>query len=308
MSTQLSIVIPIYNEEENIEELNKRLFPALKETKVSYEVIFINDGSRDSSLKILKRIQRKNKYIRLISFSRNFGHMPAITAGLKNATGKKIVIMDADLQDPPELINQLYKKSLEGFNVVYGIKIKRKESIFRKWMFSLFYRLMNSISTYKMPLDSGTFSIIDRKVVDIICGLSERNKYFSGLRAWTGFKQTGIIYERGSRFSGNEATLARLFKLAIDGFISFSYLPLRLASFIGFGLAIISFVFIFLILLARIFFSIGIVGWVSTMSAILFIGGIQLITLGIIGEYLGRIYDEVKNRPEYIISEKLGFK
>lgn len=305
---QISVVIPIFNEAKNISELYKRLKPVLNTISKEHEIIFVNDGSKDKSLKVLKKLRKKDKKLKIISFSRNFGHMAAVNAGLINSSGKKVVIMDADLQDPPEVIPRMYEKAKKGYEVVYGVKRKRKEGPVIKFMFKTFYRLLNSIAQLKMPLDAGAFSLIDRRVVDILISLPERNKYFSGLRAWAGFAQIGIVYKRGARFAGKPASFRRLFKLAFDGLFSFSYLPLRIASFLGFFFALIAFIFIFVVFILRIFFRAGIVGWASTMSAILLIGGVQLITLGIIGEYLARIYDEVKNRPEYIISEKIGIR
>lgn len=307
MKTKLSIVIPIFNEEGNIDELTTRLINSLKNITKEYEIIFINDGSLDNSLKKLLSYSKKNKRLKIISFSRNFGHMPSVYAGLKNSIGEKVVIMDADLQDPPEVIANMYKKSQEGYDVVYGVKQKRKEIVIKRFLFLIFYRILNQISPYKMPLDAGTFSILDRKVVNVLIDLPERNKYFSGLRAWTGFSQTGVIYERGARFTGKPASLRRLLKLAFDGFFSFSYLPLRIASLFGFIFASLAFIFIIIIFILRFVFGWGLIGWASTISAILLIGGVQLITLGIIGEYLSRIYDEVKNRPEYIIDKRFGF-
>lgn len=302
----ISIIVPIYNEEKNIPVLYKRLKNELYKISKNHEIIFVNDGSYDKSLSILKKLRKKDKKLKIVSFSRNFGHMAAINAGLKESSGKKVVIMDADLQDPPEIISKMYEKSKKGYEVVYGIKKKRKEGTIKKFMFTTFYKILNSISQIKMPLDSGTFSLIDRRVVDILISLPERNKYLSGLRAWTGFSQTGIVYERGARIAGKPTSFRKLLKLAFDGFFSFSYIPLKIASFLGFIFALIAFIFILVVFVLRIFFDAGIVGWASTMSTILLMGGIQLITLGIIGEYLARIYDEVKNRPEYIISEKIG--
>lgn len=307
MSVKLSIVIPIYNEEKNIHELYRRLKGVVGDITKEHELIFINDGSKDDSLNLLCELHNHDSKVKIINFSRNFGHMPAIDAGLTYCSGEKIVIMDADLQDPPEVISKMWGKSEEGYDVVFGVKEKRKESILRKFLFSSFYRLLDKVSEHKMPLDAGTFSLIDKKIVKILNSLPERNKYFSGLRSWTGFKQTGVVYERGARFAGQEASLSRLIKLALDGMVSFSYIPLRLASFLGFIFATLAFAMIFFVIVTRIFFGFGIVGWASTISTVLLIGGVQLITLGIIGEYLARIYDEVKNRPEYIVAEKVGF-
>lgn len=307
MKTTISFVIPVFNEEGNIPELYKKLLPVLKNISNNYEIIFVNDGSTDNSFETLLKLRKRNTKVKIISFSRNFGHMPSIYAGLKYTSGENVVIMDADLQDPPEIVEKMYKKSKLGFDIVYGVKKKRKEMFVKRTMFSLFYRLLNSLSAYKMPLDAGTFSLINKKIVKIFNSLPERNKYFSGLRSWTGFSQTGVIYEREARFSGKPKPFSKLLKLALDGIISFSYIPLRLASILGLITAAFAFFFIIVVILLRISFGFALIGWASTMSAILLIGGVQLITLGIIGEYLARIYDEVKNRPEYIISNKIGF-
>lgn len=307
MSTKISVVTPVFNEEGNIPVLYNKLSEVLAKLTDRYEIIFIDDGSIDKTPQILKALRRKDKKVKYITFSRNFGHMSALNAGLQFATGERVVIMDADLQDPPEVITKMYRKALQGYNVVYGIKTKRKEGVVKRSLFNYYYKILDKISSYKMPLDAGTFSIIDKKVLSILKNLPERNKYFSGLRAWVGFKQTGIVYERSARLKGKPSSLKKLFKLALDGFFSFSYLPLKAASFFGFIFASIAFVMIVFVIIGRIFFKLGIVGWASTLSAILLIGGVQLITLGIIGEYLARIYDQVKNRPEYIISDKKGF-
>lgn len=308
MQLDLSVVIPVFNEEKNIPILYQRLKKALSSISKRHEIIFINDGSSDNTHIVLKQLRQEDKAIKYMSFSRNFGHMAALNAGLENASGNKIVIMDADLQDPPEIISKMYKKSIEGFDVVYGIKTKRKEGVAKRVMFSLYYKILNKISSYKMPLDAGTFSIINHRVLETLKNIPERNKYFSGLRAWVGFKQTGVIYERAARYSGKPTSLKRLVSLAFDGFFSFSYIPLKIASLFGFMFAALAFAMIIFVIIARIFLHLGIVGWTSTISAILLIGGVQLITLGIIGEYLARIYDQVKNRPEYIISEKVGLQ
>ncbi len=305
---RLSVVIPVFNEEKNISPLHTRLKKTLLKITKDHEIIFVNDGSGDKTKEKIMALRKKDTKIKLINFSRNFGHMSAVSAGLANAKGEKVVLMDADLQDPPELITEMYKKTKNGFEVVYGIKEKRKENLIRRFLFSSFYKILDNISSYKMPLDSGTFSMMDKKVVTILNTLPEKNKYLSGLRSWVGFSQTGIVYERGARFSGRPMSLKKLTKLAMDGFISFSYLPLRVASFLGFATAFVAFIFILVVLVLKIFFNFGLVGWASTLSAILLLSGVQLITLGIIGEYLARIYDQVKSRPEYIISEKVGFK
>lgn len=308
MNVKISAVVPIFNEEGNIPILYDHIKSTFKKIDKNFEVIFINDGSFDNSLNLLKKLAKKDKHIKIVSFSRNFGHMSAINAGLSLASGRKVAVMDADMQDPPHVIEKMYKKSLEGFDVVYGIKKKRKEGLVRKFLFKSFYKILDKISSLRMPLDAGTFSILDRKIVNIIVSLPEKNKYFSGLRAWAGFKQTGVIYERGKRYKGKEASFSRLFKLAMDGIISFSFVPLKMASFLGFIFSAFAFLLIIVLFILKFFVNLGIVGWTSTITTVLFIGGIQLITLGIIGEYLARIYDEVKRRPEYIIEEKINFK
>lgn len=308
MSTKISVVIPVFNEEDNVPILYKRLKSILAKITNYYEIIFVDDGSSDSTPQKLNALREKDKKVKYITLSRNFGHMSALDAGLRHAGGERVVIIDADLQDPPEVITKMYKKSLEGYNVVYGVKTKRKEGILRRSLFNSYYKILDKISSYKMPLDAGTFSIIDKKVLAVLKNLPERNKYFSGLRAWVGFRQTGVIYERSARLKGKPSSLKKLFKLALDGFFSFSYLPLKAASFFGFIFASIAFAMIIFVIIGRIFFKLGIVGWASTLSAILLIGGVQLITLGIIGEYLARIYDQVKNRPEYVVSDKKGFR
>ncbi|QQS38619.1 glycosyltransferase family 2 protein [Candidatus Woesebacteria bacterium] len=303
---ELSIILPIHNEESNINPLYDRLSLVLKKLKVNYDLVFINDGSTDDSLNKLLALRNKDKRVKIINFSRNFGHMSAVTAGLRNAQGDKVVIMDCDLQDPPEVIPQLYKKS-KDHDVVYAIKEKRKEGLVKRAMFSLFYIIQTHIADLPIPANAGTFSILDKKVVKIIDTLPEKNKFFSGLRVWVGFKQGSITYERAARLSGEKNSLKKLVKLAFDGLFSFSYVPLRIASILGILFALIAFVLVIIVGVLRIFFDWGIVGWASTLTTILFIGGVQLITLGIIGEYLARIYDEVKNRPEYIIQDKHGF-
>jgi len=308
MKNDLSIVIPVYNEEKNINELYKRLIKVLVRITKRYEIIFVNDGSIDNTAQKVKDLRKRDRNVRLVNFSRNFGHMSAVSAGLKYSSGRKVVIMDADLQDPPSIIPRMYAKSLSGYDVVYGVKRNRKESAVMTFLFSLFYRILDRLTALSMPLDAGTFSIIDRKVVDILVNLPERNKYFSGIRAWAGFRQTGVVYARAARYKGKPAKFSRLLKLALDGLFSFSFIPLRMASVLGFIFAIISFALILMVIIARLVFGFGIIGWASTMLTILLMSSVQLITLGIIGEYLARIYDEVKGRPEYIISDLDGFR
>lgn len=303
----LSVILPVHNEEANLQELYKRLSKSLKSITTSYEIVFVDDGSSDSTEKKIKQIITKDKKVKLLVFSRNFGHMAAVSAGLHHTRGKKVVVMDADLQDPPEVIPELYKKSKQ-FDIVYAVKNNRKESVLKRFLFRAFYRVIDKLTVLTMPANAGTFSLLDRKVVDLINKLPERNKYFSGLRVWTGYTQTKVDYERGARDRGSSKSIWQLFQLAFDGITSFSYLPLKLSSLLGFIIATFSFLMIIAVLIMRFYFDFGIVGWASTISVVLLIGGIQLITLGIIGEYLGRIYDEVKQRPEYVITKSYGVR
>lgn len=303
----ISAVIPVFNEEKNIPLIYSKLKGVLSKIAKNHEIIFVNDGSTDDSLKLLRLLRKKDKSIKIISFSRNFGQNAARSAGLAYASGQKVIILDADLQDSPETIEKMYKMGKEGYDVVFGVKRQRDEGPIKNFLLFSFYRILNLVSQYKMPPDAGAFSLMDRRVVDALNNLPEKNKYLSGLRAWVGFKQKGVTYSRGKRSFGKSVSLTTLLKLALDALISFSYIPLRVATILGFIFAMASFIFIFVVVALRIFFGFGIIGWASTMTAILLLGSIQLITLGIIGEYLARIYDEVKKRPDYIISEKIGF-
>lgn len=303
---KLSVIIPVFNEEKNVNPLYRRLKKTLNKISNSHEIIFVDDGSRDDTMIKILKIREKDRKVKYINFARNFGHMAAISAGLKASVAEKVVVMDADLQDPPEVITKLYEKSKE-FDVVYAVKFNRKESPTRKFLFESFYKLLNKTSKLDLPLNAGTFSLMDRKIVHLINELPERNKYFSGLRYWVGYRQGSVKYERARRLHGQQASYRRLIRLALDGLLSFSYLPLRLASFFGLIFSGFAFLMIIFILASRIFFGFGIVGWTSTISTVLLIGGVQLITLGVIGEYLSRIYDEVKSRPEYVIARKVGF-
>jgi len=303
---EISVVIPVFNEEENIPVLYKRLKKVLNGISLKHEIIFVNDGSRDNSLNEIKNLRKGDRKVKYLSFSRNFGHMASVSAGLKSTRGRCVCVMDADLQDPPRVITRMYKRLKKGNEVVYGVKKERKEGRIKRFLFSMFYSLLNVVAQVEMPLGAGTFCLMDRKVVDVINDLPERNKYFSGMRAWAGFRQEGVSYKRAARYAGKSVSYKKLFKLAMDGFISFSHIPLRIASIFGFIFAGGAFVSILVVMYLRLFVGISILGWASTISVILLIGGVQLITLGIIGEYLARIYDEVKGRPEYVVGERSG--
>jgi len=306
-----SIIIPCYNEEELIETTYKRVLEVM-ETEIfdDYEIVFIDDGSSDKTLSILKKTARNNLKIKLLSFSRNFGHQPAVAAGLANCTGDIAIIIDADLQDPPELFPEMLKIYREQqCQVVYGVRRSRQgETRFKKWTSKLFYRFINRMSEVEFPLDAGDFRLINREVIDHFNHLKEKNKYIRGLISWLGFKQVPMYYDRKKRFAGTtKYSLTKMLKLASTGLLSFSKKPLTLAINLGFAS-----VFIGLLLLVYVFFSKFylseeyITGWASTILIIIFFGGIQLITVGIIGTYIGNILDEVKQRPEYVIQEKVN--
>jgi dolichol-phosphate mannosyltransferase len=271
----------------------------------SYEIIFINDGSTDNSLKIMKQLQTHDKRIKIIDFSRNFGHQIAITAGIDFTSGDAVITIDADLQDPPEVIPDLIKKWKEGYEVIYGIREKRKgENFFKKISTLIFYRLINKMTMINMPPDSGDFRLIDKKVVNNLKNIRENNRYVRGLTYWIGFKQIGVPYERDKRFAGkSKYPIKKLFKLAYDAIFSFSNFPLKIATYFGFIVSFLSFLYLIYALIIKLFTNSVIHGWTSLMISILFLGGVQLICLGIIGEYIARINDEVKKRPLYIIKE-----
>lgn len=307
--TQYSIIVPLYNEEEVINESYKRIKAVMDETQEPYEVIFINDGSRDQTEYLAKEICEKDSNIKLINFSRNFGHQPAITAGMRESSGQAIIIIDADLQDPPTVMLQMIGKWKEGYDVVYGKRIKRSgESIFKKITAKMYYRLLTRITDVKIPVDVGDFRLIDRSVCNALNDLPERNRYVRGLVSWVGFKQTFVEFEREERFSGEtKYPLRKMIKLAIDGITGFSNKPLKLASTLGYVVSGFGFIYLIIILIQRLFTNTTIQGWTSIIALLLILNGVTLIMLGVLGEYIGRIYDEMKARPVYIIKEKIGF-
>lgn len=304
-----SVVIPIFNEEEVIQELWQRLHNVLKELDGSNEVIFINDGSYDASLELLIKLSLSHPEVKIISFSRNFGHQCSLSAGIDNAKGKAVILMDGDLQDAPEAIISFVEKWKQGYAVVYAIRKKRKENFVKRLTFTLFYRILNTLAGLKLPLDAGIFSLMDRKVILALRSMPERNKYITGLRVYAGFKQVGVIVERGPRYSGKpKVTVIKLFKLAFDAIFSFSTLPLKIATFVGLISSISAFILGLLGLFFKLILGQELLNWAYGLTTTFFIGGIQLFFLGIIGEYIGRIYDEVKQRPYYIIEQKIGFE
>lgn len=308
MPNLCSVVIPIFNEEEIIPILYERLTAMAASSRVLFEFVIIDDSSTDASLPMLLSIHHRDPRFKVISFSRNFGHQAAITAGIKHSAGDVIAIMDGDLQDPPELIPVMLDKLVEGYDVIFGIRRKRKESLAKRVAYNTFYRMLRLISSIDIPLDSGDFSVMRRNVVDVINSLPERNKFIRGIRSWVGFQQTGFEYERDRRYAGKtKYSLSKLINLALDGMISFSVAPLRLAIYVGFIISALCFLLGLVSVIFRIFDILYVPGWTSLFLSMLLLGGIEILILGIIGEYIGRIYDEAKDRPCYIISRTIGF-
>ena len=304
----VSVVIPIFNEEQNIDILYNRLTKVLEKYN-QYEIIFTNDGSSDSSEKLLNKLCTKNPNIKLINLSRNFGHQQAIKAGLNYSNGDVTLIMDGDLQDPPEIIPNLIDKWIDGYEIVYAVRKNRKENIIKRLCYFLFYRILNKISEVNIPIDSGDFSAIDKSVLNIIKSFDERNIFLRGIRSWVGFKQIGVEYERSARNAGfPKLTLKKLIKLSYDGFISFSYQPLKIATKLGLLTTLISFASIIYIMFLNIFKNVEVQGWSSTVIIMLFLGGIQLLVIGTLGEYIARIHEEVKKRPIYVIKSSNNIK
>ena len=304
-----SVVIPIFNEEENISELWRKLSNILDRLDSSSEVIFINDGSVDNSLELLKEINQKNQEVKIISFSRNFGHQCALSAGIDHTNGKAVILMDGDLQDSPEAIISFLQLWQQGYDVVYAIRKNRKEKWLKRLAFKSFYYIQKKLSGIVTPMDAGIFSLMDRKVILTLRQMPERNKYLSGLRAYAGFKQIGVYVERGPRYRGEpKMSISKLFKLAFDGIFSFSTIPLKMATILGLVSAIVSFIIGLIGIYVKFVLGQEFLSWTYGLTTTFFMGGIQLLSLGIIGEYIGRIYDEVRQRPYYIIQEKIGFE
>jgi polyisoprenyl-phosphate glycosyltransferase len=301
----LSVVIPIYNEQSNIVHLYERLTGVVKALGVSYEFIFVNDGSKDGSMEAMRRLSEKDNNVKYIDLSRNFGHQIAVSAGLDFSSGKSVVIIDADLQDPPELIADLYKKMREGYQVVYAKRKSRKgESFLKKGTAKLFYRLLGSITSISIPVDTGDFRIVDRKIIDVLKRMPEQQKFLRGQIAWAGFKQTFLEYDRDERLSGQTGyTYKKMIRFALDGITSFSNFPLKFASIVGFFVSAFAFLLILYSLYGQFYLKNNVPGWASLMVSVLFIGGIQLLCIGIIGEYIGRISSNIRNRPLYIVGE-----
>jgi glycosyltransferase involved in cell wall biosynthesis len=307
----LSVVVPCMNEAEVVQRTHQHLVGVLEQAAVHFEIIFVDDGSTDSTPELLRAFQNSDLRVRVVRLSRNFGHQVAITAGLEHASGDAVVVIDSDLQDPPEVILEFVSKWFDGYDVVYGVRTERDgETGFKKWSAKAFYRFFSQMSDTRMPLDTGDFRLMDRRVVNAFLSMPERDRFVRGMVSWLGFSQVAVPYHRASRIAGKtKFSLFKMLRFALDGIFSFSILPLRLATWTGFaasGVAVAGIVAIFL----EHFFNVpGLVrGWSSAVIGELFIGGVQLVCLGIIGEYVGRIYGESKRRPLYVVRERMGFE
>lgn len=304
----LSVVVPVYNEELSAAESAKRLSRVLSELGCRYELLFVNDGSTDKTLDVLKSERGRNPNIKIISLTRNFGHQMAITAGMDQAKGDAVITIDGDLQDPPELIEEMLEKWREGYDVVYARRIRRLgETIFKKWAAIFFYRLVSKVSNVDIPVDVGDYRLMSRKALDAFNRIRERHRYIRGLVAWLGYKQAFVDYARDKRYAGKtKYSLMRMVNFSLDGISSFSNLPLRLVSFLGFLSALFAFFYILYALYVSLVLHTVVAGWTSVIIAVFFLGGVQLIGLGIIGEYLGMVHDESKGRPLYLVDEWIG--
>lgn len=300
-----SIIAPIYNEIDNLPELVRRVKEVMDSSNESWELILVDDGSTDGSTEKIRELAKQDKTIRPVIFARNFGHQVAITAGWDYARGDAVVIIDADLQDPPEVILELAKKWKEGYEVVYAVRSEREgETWFKKITASLFYRLIYKITDVKIPVDTGDFRLMDRKVVNVLKQMKERHRFPRGMSAWVGFKQIGVTYKRAARVAGvTKYPFSKMLRLALNAITGFSYFPLQVATFFGFISAGISILAIPLVVILRLIGSHFFEGQTTTLISVLFLGGVQLISLGILGEYVGRLYDEAKGRPLYIVRE-----
>jgi polyisoprenyl-phosphate glycosyltransferase len=306
----VSVVVPCMNEAEVLPETHQGLTTVLTQAAVDFEIVYVDDGSTDSTFDLLSELQAQNAQVRVVRFARNFGHQVAITAGLEHASGDAVAIIDADLQDPPEVILEFLVKWLDGYDVVYGVRTEREgETAFKLWTAKYFYRLIGHLSETHIPLDTGDFRLMDRRVVDALLSMPERDRFVRGMVSWLGFSQVAVPYRRAARAAGHtKFSLFKMARFALDGIFSFSILPLRLATWTGFAASALAIFGIIVILLERFIGVAGLVkGWSSAVIAELFIGGVQLICLGIIGEYVGRIYGESKRRPLYIVRERMGF-
>ncbi len=299
---EFSVVVPIYNEVENIPVLYDRLVGVLENVGNSFEIVFVDDGSRDESVKKLQELAAADERVIVLELARNFGHQVAITAGLDFTRGKAIALMDADLQDPPEVLPEFIAKWREGYDVVYAIRERRKENWLKRTSYAAFYRVLRRVSNIEIPLDAGDFCVMDRRVVDLLKEMPERSRFVRGIRSWVGFNQVGIPFERHARAAGtSKYTVGRLMLLALDGLISFSYVPLRIITALGLSVSLASLILAVFFFVKKLIYGLNPPGYASIIVSIFFLAGIQLVTLGVIGEYVGRIFEEAKRRPMYVL-------
>ena len=301
----ITIIAPIFNENQTIQEFYRRMCEVMDSTGGSWELIMVDDGSSDGSTGAIRELAEKDRRVRPVIFARNFGHQLAVTAGLDYSRGQAVVIIDADLQDPPEVILEMITKWREGYEVVYAVRAEREgENWFKLFTASLFYRLIYRITDVDIPMDTGDFRLLDRKAVEVLKRMRERHRFLRGMSVWIGFRQIGVTYDRAARFAGEtKYPFKKMFKFALDAVTSFSYFPLQVATYFGFFLAGISLLAIPIVIATRLAGSQAFFGQATTLIAVLFLGGVQLISLGILGEYIGRLYDEAKGRPLYIVRE-----
>ena len=304
---EISVALPVFNEADNLDELKDRLVKALDAAGRSWEIVFVDDGSRDSSFEKMSAFARTDRRIRALRFSRNFGHQMALTAGVDAARGRIVAVMDADLQDPPELLAEMLRKIDEGYEVVYAQRTKREgESAFKLWTAHVFYRLLERWTNVDIPVDVGDFRLMGPRAVAAFRRMRERHRFIRGMTAWVGFRQVGVPYERPPRTRGEtKFPLRKMLRFALDGLTSFSHVPLQLATWLGFLVSAFAFLYILVVLVLWLL-KINVPGWTTLMVFVLLLGGVQLMVIGVLGEYLGRIYDEVKGRPLYLVAEEVG--
>jgi len=305
----LSVIVPCKNEEAVLRQTHGRLVSALQQLNGAFEIIYIDDGSTDATFDVLRRIQGEDSRVRIVQFSRNFGHQIAITAGLDHASGDAVVLIDADLQDPPEVIPMMVEQWRNGFDVVYGLRTEREgETLFKLWTAKAFYRVLNRLSGVPIAVDTGDFRLMDRKVVNALLDMPEQDRFLRGMVSWLGFRQAAVPYRRAARQLGEtKYPLLKMLRLAMDGIASFSVVPLKIATWLGFSASAVALALILYAICVHAFTHTWVTGWTSLFIAILFVGGAQLVCLGIIGEYVGRIYGESKRRPLYLVQELVGF-
>ncbi len=302
-----SIVLPVYEEADNLTPLYERLTGVMEVVGEPFEIVFVDDGSQDQSPRLMEALIEKDPRVKLVALARNFGHQVAISAGMDHARGEAVIIMDADLQDPPEVIPDFIAKWREGYEVVYAIRAKRKEGVLKRAAYAAFYRILHSISNIEIPLDAGDFCLMDRKVVNVLANMPERNRFVRGIRSWVGLRQIGLSYERDTRYAGlPKYTFNRLMYLALDGLVSFSYIPLRIITILGFTVSLVSILLALFYTIKKLTSGLSPPGFATLVVSIFFLAGIQLVTIGVIGEYVGRIFEEVKRRPLYVVRQVKG--